>query len=181
MNVPKNAIGAAVGTKYCMASGNDIYVYDGQYGTWQKHISTVAPFEIGVYGGRAILFEGLVAEFMDGSEGEELSSLEGYMLNSTVEFADISEGGIYGVCPIEFTLLMWLGEQASLSLSIQCDGGEWEEIYHTTEKGKHIHRVRFTPHSRCDYYRLRIDGQKQWKLYSLSRSYSVNSSTQYWK
>ena len=177
-NVPQNAVGAGVGSKYYLSSGNDLYVYDGQYGTWQVHSAPMKVFDIGFFGGRAIVFGGLTAEYLDKKELEEASLFDN-VLNSTVEFADISEGGIYGVCPMEFTLLVWLGEQASLSLSIQCDGGAWEQIYHTTEKGKHIHRVRYTPKSRCDYYRLRLEGIGEWRLYSLARSYSECASLPY--
>ena len=180
VNVPNNVIGAGSGSKYYMAKGNKLYVYDAKCGTWQIHSAPMNIFDVGVFGGRAVAFEGLQAEYLDRAEGEEASPFDSSSnMLSRVEFADISEGGIYGVCPTEFTILASLGRDSELSLSISCDGGEWVPLWSTTEYGRHIHRVRFSPKTRCDYYRLRFDGEGEWKLYSLVRSYSVNASTHY--
>ena len=178
LDAPKNVVGAGVGSKYYMAKEDKLYVYDARYGTWQIHSVPMNIFDIGVFGGRVIVFEGLQAEYLDKTEGEEISPFDN-ALHSRVEFADISEGGIYGVCPMEFTLLASLEEGAELSLSISCNGGEFTQLWSTTETGKHIHSIRFSPKTRCDYYRLRLDGVGEWKLYSLARSYSVNASTPY--
>lgn len=176
--LPTAAVGIGCAQKYYMADGADLYVFDASKGIWQVHGVTDDIVDIGVFGGRAILFTSQYAEYVDKKQHEPVSD-EDCTRKSQVEFADITEGALYGVMPIEFVLGAWLGEGASLSLSICCDTGDWTQIWSTTECGKHVHRVRFSPKSRCDHYRLRLDGVGDWKLYSLARSYSVCASTPY--
>ncbi len=176
-SLPSGVRGVGFGSRYYMCSGSEIYVYDITCGCWHRWTSAMNIFDIGVFAGRVILFERLCAEYVDRRQDEQASGFDQIRMTSCVEFADITEGGIYGVCPIEFVLDMWLGDDSEMTLCVSCDGGEWEQAYKSSESGRHIHRVRFLPKTRCDSYRLRLEGVGEWRLHSLARSYSVAAGT----
>ena len=177
-DMPLSAIGGGFANKYYMAFQDKMYVFNIEYSTWQLYSDNVHITDVKAFDGRVVIFEGEYATYINKKE-EETTWSSDEKRQSVVEFADISEGSLWGVCPAEFAFCAWLGEGASLKLSISYEGGEWKEIHSTDKVGKHTHRVRFAPRERVDYYRLRLDGVGEWKLYSLGRSYSVNSSTPY--
>ena len=162
--------------KYYLADGESIFIYDTHSGTWHREsgervVSTL------VIDGRLMLFypEG-DAEYHRAEAGEVRVPVV-----SSVELADISEGALMGVMPMELVLLAELvSSDASLRVSLRYgDELDWDEVYSTIEGGRHIHRIRFSPKRRCDYYRLRLEGTGEWRLYTLARSYSVAASTSY--
>lgn len=175
----RGAIGAGSGSRYYMCSGTQIYVYDVTSGIWHGYGVSRPILDVGVYGGRTVIFEDAFAEYTEGKDTEGRIGSEADELYSIVELGDITEGALLGVIPCEFIFCASLGRGSSVRLSISYDGGEWSEIYSTSEEGKHTHRVRFSPRVRAQHYRLRFDGVGEWKLYSLSRSYTACASTPY--
>ena len=174
----RSAIAVGHLSRYYVAQGSDVYVYDSQIGAWHRLSYDADVIAMLVLGGRVVSFDGDEALYIEADEDEQEWWPDSEM-SSMVEFADISEGGLYGVMPCGFSLLAYLGEEARLTLSISYDGGEWQQIYTTAREGKHVHRVRFSPRERCSCYRLRLDGRGEWRLYSLSRSYAPCASVPY--
>ncbi|MBQ2863423.1 MAG: hypothetical protein IJE84_04535 [Clostridia bacterium] len=167
--------GIGCGSRYYAASGAYIYVYDLRYGTWhmlgqESDIRSLANID-----GRVVSFEHSDAYYVERDGRDEPCALNDGM-QSRVELSPISEGSLFAVCPVGFTFCAFLGEGASLRLSISYEDGEWQEIYSTDREGRHNHRVRTSHVGRAEYYRLRFDCAGEWRLYSLARSYTECAS-----
>lgn len=176
--VPKNTVGCGCGTKYYLADGEYLYVYDIQNGTWHKE-DGAGIVDMIVIGGRLVIaYDDTRVFYYQHDFDRDGVSFEA-PIKSCVEFADISEGSPYYITAGEITLRLWLDEGSELSMYISYDGGEYELIHSTTQPGKHSETVRYTPKQRCDHYRLKFEGVGAWKLYSMMRTYQVGSNVKY--
>ncbi len=175
---PKNAVGIGCRGKYYLSDGTFLYVYDTRYGTWHKEDGEGIVSMLSV-GGRLMLVFSDTRVVYHKYDEKEIDGTPEQSVRSTVEFADISEGSPYHIAAGEFTLRVWLGAGPKLTLYMSCDGGEWEEIWHTEREGKHSETVRYSPRTRCDFYRLKFEGVGEWKLFSLARSYRQETNMKY--
>ena len=166
--------GIAWGGKYYMATASRLYVYDTRYGAWTAEDMRGIVGML-VLSGRLMMLSDEGALYMDALPGERVAQVA----DSYVEFADISEGTMFGVNVSEFALRVWLGEGAKLKLSISCDGDPYREIWSTGREGRRTYTVRYSPMTRCESYRLRLDGEGEWKLYSLMRNYTATTNQRY--
>ena len=71
-------------------------------------------------------------------------------------------------------LRMMFSENASVTVSMSFDGGEYEVVDTITDTGKTSYVVTCRLH-RCDYYRIRLEGVGDYKLFALTREYSGGS------
>lgn len=166
--------GIAWGGKYYMATADRLYVYDTRYGAWTAEDMRGIVGML-VLSGRLMMLSDEGALYIDALPGEKVAQVA----DSYVEFADISEGTMFGVNVSEFALRVWLGEGAKLKLSISCDGDPYREIWSTGREGRRTYTVRYSPMTRCESYRLRLDGEGEWKLYSLMRNYTATTNQRY--
>ncbi len=182
---PLPTIGCADGIKYYFSDGMDLYVYDTRYGVW--HVESM-PREHGkiknmlcIGGNMIFVYSDGYAESIEKSDSTERAE----RVVSSVEFADICEGLERSLVPVEFTMRLLLAGGASFHLYIvygsydsetQTGESESELIYETSREGKHVHVVRFSPRRRCESYRLRINAEGGWRLYSLTRRYQISTN-----
>lgn len=65
-------------------------------------------------------------------------------------------------------LRMEVEENASVIVRVKYDHGDWENAGSLAPGKKRTEILAFIPH-RCDHYRIRIEGQGEWKLYALTK------------
>lgn len=164
--LPRGRCALGAGGRYYLADGEYIFVFDTYSRTWHR-ISGAGVCSLLFIGGRTALFcYGGSAQFLCARDGEERIENDSF-----AEFCDFTEGCIYGLLPVEFTLRARLGADSSLSLSVSVDGSDWQQILCIREKGDTVRSAHFLPRKRAQSYRLRLDGHGEWQVYSIARSY----------
>jgi hypothetical protein len=63
----------------------------------------------------------------------------------------------------------------TLGLFVSYDGGSWENVGYVQGKEKGLQTIPLIPR-RCDSFRVRLEGEGDWKLWALSREYSTGST-----
>lgn len=169
-------VGIGYEGKYYLADGESVFVYDTRSGAWHRESGEGVVALLCISGRLVLFYKDGSAQYHSALLGEAKDPFE-----SSVEFAEISEGALMGVIPMEFVLCADLvSGDAALRLLVKYEkADDWHEVYSTIEAGKHIHRVRFSPKRRCEFYKLRLEGTGEWRVHSLARSYSSALSTPY--
>jgi hypothetical protein len=161
---PKCALGA--GGRYLFSDGSFIFSYDVHGRAWHRLEGAGACALLRIGGREAVFYSDGRAEYLRAEAGEERIEADSF-----AEFAPFTEGGIYGVLPVEFTVRAKLARDARLSLSVACGRGDWQQILKIEEDGEQVRSVHFLPRTRADSYRLRLDGHGEWQVTSIARSY----------
>lgn len=178
-----NGVGGSDGIKYylsLMGEGGEshLFVLDTRTGMWHREDSIRVvgfAFENGLHlldeAGKLWRVKG------EAGEGEVLES----PFQSFAEFGDFTEyvsSGIYNPDKkglSTFQLRAELSPGASLTVKVKFDGEEdWRELKTLTADRKKSFVIPIIPR-RCDHWRLRLEGQGEWKLLSLSREFYEGS------
>ena len=99
----------------------------------------------------------------DGETAQETEPVESF-----AEFGDFTDGSLNRKAMSKLQLRMELEDGASVQISVQYDGGEWETLWYITQGKKRSIQIPIVPR-RCDHYRLKIAGTGMWRLYAMAR------------
>lgn len=176
------AVGGADDIKYYMYSGHLLYVYDTRYGIW--HIETIGNV---IYSfcniGAALFASGQVisgqldGKYLNTSKGVSLSAKEEAAPTSETVFADITEGTLYRKSYKRIRLRVKV-ESGTLRVYIAYDG-DYEkklllELSADDAGEKNIQKRDIIP-ERCDSFRLYIEGDGKYTVYSIDREYEIST------
>lgn len=172
----KNAVAGSDGSKYYVSMqdsrGNwHLFVYDTAKSMWQREDDKQI---IGFgWDGELCFLDADSTVWMGGNirnipGGEKEASVA-----SMVEWGDFVESDPNKKGVSKLQLRVDLDADAKLVLMIQYDSdGEWHEVKELTTTRKRSYYLPVVPR-RCDHFRLKIEAEGDWRLYSLVReSYS---------
>lgn len=95
-------------------------------------------------------------------------------LESLAEFGDFYEGSPDRKRLNAIQIRTELETGAELTVKISFNGGDFETIGTISNTGKKMYKLSIVPR-RCDYWRLRIEGVGDWKIYAIAREFSQGS------
>lgn len=176
----EDAVGGADGTKYYVSMRKEeevdsysLFVYDTRRGLWMREDDThaVAMCRSGkLYIKTYDDFLFTVSSLKEAQAGE----LEG-SFSSFAEFGDFYEGSPSKKVISKLYARIELEAGANVTFYISFDGGEWEKVSEiSAPSGKRSFTLPIIPR-RCDHYRIKIEGEGVWRLYSLSRESHAGS------
>jgi hypothetical protein len=170
----QNAVAGTDGRKYYAAvesaQGSELYVYDTTLGIWHRE-DDAAVMNIAWCAGELYMLLADGAVYMIGRvrtpQGEEEDRVE-----SMVEFGDFYSSTVEK--KTVRCLYFRVQTQGSLRLLVSYDGGPWQQAGQVwgTEMG--LQTIPLIPR-RCDRFRVRLEGDGDWKLWALSREYLTGS------
>ena len=177
----KNAVAGSDGVKYYVSMQDrsnewHLCVYDTRYQLWHKEDATRA-YGFAWNGDLFMLTANTI--WACGNIRGNYTKMEG-SVQSFVEFGDFIESSPNAKYVSKFQLRAELEASCILTVKIQYDSGEWEEIKRLESKklfGKEEKQSYVIPIKprRADHYRLRIEGTRDYKIYSLTRVYDNSS------
>ncbi len=170
----KNAVAGTDGRKYYVCAEADgetsLYVYDTVLGLWHRE-DAAEVMDFAWCGGELYMLLsggglwqiGRVRE-PDGTEEETVGSM--------AEFADFYDGtaGRKTIAHLYFRVQT----EQTLRLFVSYDGAPWQEAGCVRAGTKAIQTLHLIPR-RCDSFRVRLEGEGDWKLWALSREYLAGS------
>ena len=173
------AIAASDGTRYYaqlkVEGERALYCFDSGKGIWMKEDDPELlgmTYDQGtVYGlvrkdengGNRIIDISGSGDPFDGETAQETEPVESF-----AEFGDFTDGSLNRKAMSKLQLRMELEDGASVQISVQYDGGEWETMWYITQGKKRSIQIPIVPR-RCDHYRLKITGTGMWRLYAMAR------------
>ena len=176
----EKGVGGSDGIKYYLslhdascgdAEGYNLFCYDTRTRLWYREDDTRA------VGMAYCTGEGLYVMCSDGTVsiigGRAAQEGEG-VIESMLEFYDFTESSPDKKHVNSIQIRVKLSEGASLRVSMSFDDGEWHEIGYLNDPIKTSYVLPVKLH-RCDYYRIRLRGVGDYKLYSLTREFSPGS------
>ena len=176
----QKGVGGSDGLRYYVslqdrANGKwSLFCYDTRYKTWHREDETrVIGF---AYNNGLWMLTGEGKMLIIGAHPLLASGMCKIEENvpSMMEFYDITESNADKKYVNSLQLRMMLSENASVTVSMSFDGGEYEVVDTITDTGKTSYVVTCRLH-RCDYYRIRLEGVGDYKLFALTREYSGGS------
>lgn len=170
---PEAASAGSDGEKYYTSgvdkAGQAVFLcYDTRHKTWLREDGTLATDFVFVDG---------KLYFLAGNEiwcmsGTEEGAPEAEVL-SFAEFGDFYENSPNKKGMGSLQVLAEVAEGAALRALISYDGAAWMELGSLTGK-KQMHKLPLIP-GRCDFWRLRLEGRGDWKVYAIAREYYSGS------
>lgn len=170
----KNAVGGSDGRKYYVSMEDDggiwsLFVYDTQKGIWVREEKYLQILDFGKErdltfldtSGRIWLC-GNASEIPEDAQKEREASICSFL-----EFGDFiyASPDKKGISKLQLRLD---GESGcAIKILICYDSGSWEVIKELTVESKRSFYVPVIPR-RCDHFRLKIEAEGSWKLYSLA-------------
>ncbi len=169
----REAVGGSDGVKYYVSMKDaagvwQLFVYDTGKGMWHREDAReILGF---AWDGELYMLDvegriwlwGSARTVPEGAEEEK-------PLRSMAEFGDFTDGdpNVKGIGKIQ--LRIWLGAGAKVKILIQYDSdGVWREVRTLKATAKRSFYLPVIPR-RADHLRLRLEGEGQWRLYSLVR------------
>lgn len=170
---PVDCVAGTDGRRYYISgetkTGEDIFLcYDTQTKIWLREDSTRA--RAFAYAGGLYYLAGDEIWRVDASEEAEGLETE---LSSWAEFGDFYEGSPDRKNVSAIQVRAEVPEGAALRFKISFNGGAWQSIGEVMGP-KQMHKLPIIPH-RCDYWRLRIEGAGDWKIYAIAREFAAGS------
>ncbi|MEG1491642.1 MAG: hypothetical protein RR394_05255 [Oscillospiraceae bacterium] len=168
---PRACVGGSDGRKYYVSGlceGKSVLLcYDTRTKTWLREdacLVTDFAYADGLY-------------FLTGNEiwkveGGNVGTLEG-TVKSFAEFGDFYEGSPQRKGLAALQIRAELATGATLSAFVSYDGGAFVNIG-TISGDKQMHKLPMVPR-RCDFWRLRLEGVGDYKVYAIAREYSEGS------
>lgn len=154
------------GRRYYISLDSDgergMYVYDTATGLWHKE-DAFAATDMRLYG------RNLYALGADGCyiiSGDVGSSTETF--SSAVEFADFYDGTTDEKTVSKIQMRVEIDDGAVMFIKIKYDGGEWEHAGIINATKKRVWDIPIIPR-RCDHFRIKIECDGYFRLYSLTR------------
>ncbi|HIS49573.1 MAG TPA: hypothetical protein IAA80_03605 [Candidatus Gallacutalibacter pullistercoris] len=173
----QNARAGTVGDSYYISmqkpdGGWDLFVYDEASGLWHREDDTQVKWFARVGGelyfiagdnalytvnGSTSLYEG-----DEGSLGETEDPVQWFC-----ETGDMGGGLHEYLAGLQFCFQLAAG--SSVTVRLQYDGGEWEEIAQVTCSEKRVFTLPVIP-KRCVFLRIRLEGTGEMQLYSIAKT-----------
>ena len=173
----QNARAGTVGDSYYISmqkpdGGWELFVYDEASGLWHREDDTQVKWFARV-GGELYFIAGDNALYtVNGStslyEGDEgsLGEIEG-PVQWFCETGDMGGGLHEYLAGLQFCFQLAAG--SSVTVRLQYDGGEWEEIAQITSSEKRVFTLPVIP-KRCVFLRIRLEGTGEMQLYSIAKT-----------
>jgi hypothetical protein len=167
-----NGVSGAIGDKYYISvqdgAAYHLFVYDTKLGMWHREDNTKVSY-FTEYGGKLYYIDGITKKLRT-TEGADTD-----IIVWSAEFSDYAEKSFNKKYVSKLQLKIELEEDSIFEIDIQYDdSGIWEKI--TTLSGKtkkgQLVPVRIR---RCDYYKIRLSGAGQFKLYGIVKTYTEGS------
>ena len=173
----QNARAGTVGDSYYISmqkpdGGWELFVYDEASGLWHREDDTQVKWFARVGGelyfiagdnalytvnGSTSLYEG-----DEGSLGETEDPVQWFC-----ETGDMGGGLHEYLAGLQFCFQLAAG--SSVTVRLQYDGGEWEEIAQVTSSEKRVFTLPVIP-KRCVFLRIRLEGTGEMQLYSIAKT-----------
>ena len=173
----QNARAGTVGDSYYISmqkpdGGWELFVYDEASGLWHREDDTQVKWFARVGGelyfiagdnalytvnGSTSLYEG-----DEGSLGETEDPVQWFC-----ETGDMGGGLHEYLAGLQFCFQLVAG--SSVTVRLQYDGGEWEEIAQVTSSEKRVFTLPVIP-KRCVFLRIRLEGTGEMQLYSIAKT-----------
>lgn len=173
----QNARAGTVGDSYYISmqkpdGGWELFVYDEASGLWHREDDTQVKWFARVGGelyfiagdnalytvnGSTSLYEG-----DEGSLGETEEPVQWFC-----ETGDMGGGLHEYLAGLQFCFQLAAG--SSVTVRLQYDGGEWEEIAQVTSSEKRVFTLPVIP-KRCVFLRIRLEGTGEMQLYSIAKT-----------
>ena len=170
---PDNAAGGSDGVRYYVSgtdkNGSGVFLcYDTRFKTWIKEDDTLATdfaFADGLY-------------YLSGNEIWKIESADGCTaeapVSSIAEFGDFYEGSPQKKSLSSVQILADVPDGAELRAYMRFDDdASWTQVG-TLTGTKRMHLLPVLSR-RCDFWRLRLEGVGQWKVYAIARQYAQGS------
>lgn len=181
----KNAVGGSDGIKYYVSMENSqgewsVFVYDTSRGLWHREDGRKAVAFARQSGNLCALWEDgclwLMSNPVDVPEGAE----EEPPVNWIAEWADLYGGSDKSPYPgkkgiSKLILRLAVEEGAQVTVEISYDGGDWEQAAVLDGSKKRSYYLPVIPR-RADYYRLRLHGVGEARVYSITKEYYSGSA-----
>lgn len=168
--LPLNAAGGSDGDKYYL-SGTDaegkseLLVYDTRCKLWTREDGRAAT-DFCWYDDALWFRSGNELWCEERKTGQTSEGI----IASFVEFGDFREGSPDKKVCVAFQIL----SEGTVTVKFQKDGGAWETIGTVTGTNKQMHRLPIV-NRRCDFWRLRLEGSGDWKVYEIAREFELGS------
>lgn len=174
-----DAVGGSDGMKYYVSMKSitdgtwNLFCYDTRYRLWFREDSTEAVGFANYDGLRMLAADGTLYRIGAFTDSEDGDIGEG-PVSSMMEFFDITESSPdrKHLCKLQLRIMLSQGAEVSVYMSF--DDGEYIHLGTLTKEGKDSYYLPVPLH-RCDFYRIRLCGKGDWKLFSLNREYSPGS------
>ncbi len=165
--IPSCVCALGAGGKYYFSDGEYLYIRDVHSATWHKEEARLLRSMLNISGRVVLFFEDGQALYHRAEPWEEKCP----PTESFAELGDFTDGCVFGSIPVEFTLRVRIGEGARLALFVSTPAGVRQEVWRTEQAGSYISTARVIAQLRCDSYRLRLEGEGDFQVYSIARSY----------
>jgi hypothetical protein len=171
----QNAVAGTDGRKYYVAvesgDGRDLYVYDTVLGLWHRE-DDAAVMDFAWCDGELYMLTQEGEVYMTGRIRTPAGQEE-TCVHSLVEMGDFYSSTLER--KILNRLYFRVQTTGKLRLFVSYDGGTWEGVGYVQGKEKGLQTIPLIPR-RCDSFRVRLEGEGDWKLWALSREYSTGST-----
>ena len=171
----RNAVGGSDGERYYISMQDSggrfhLFVYDTRTGLWHREDKTHAVgfcFEGGLY---CLCADGTLFTTQEDAVGTVEETV-----TSMCEFADFTAGSPNHKGITKLQLRVEIEPNAVLRVEIMYDSnGIWQTVQTLAAQGKTSCYLPVIPR-RCDHFRIRLSGQGEWKLYSLTCEQYIGS------
>lgn len=100
---------------------------------------------------------------------------EWFDMESMIEFGDVMNDTTNKKLKLNISVTAEVETRSELKFYVSCDGLPYEFLGEIKgESSKQTHKFSYVP-TRCDYYRLKVEGKGLWKIYAISNGYTPGS------
>ena len=178
------AVGGSDGKDYYVcftdkAGETSLYVYDTAHYIWFKHDDLNVKNFVYHKGDLTALVEKAdgSTEVMRIGQKKAETPIDGewFDLESIIEFGDVMNDTTNKKNVSNLAVVAEVEAKSELKFYISCDGNEYMPLGEIKGKSKkQIHKFSDVP-TRCDYYRIKVEGKGLWKIYARSNGYFSGS------
>lgn len=179
-----NAVAGSDGKDYyvCLtdkAGESALFVYDTTHFLWFKHDDVKITSFAYHKGDLTALVEkenGDTEVMRIGQKNAEVPIAgEWFDMESMIEFGDVMNDTTNKKLKLNISVTAEVAPKSELRFYVSCDGMPYEFLGKIEGKSnKQTHKFSFVP-TRCDYYRLKVEGKGLWKIYAISNGYTPGS------
>lgn len=179
-----NAVAGSDGKDYyvCLtdkAGESSLFVYDTTHFLWFKHDDVKITSFAYHRGDLTALVEKENGDTEVMRIGQKIAEVpiegEWVDLESMIEFGDVMNDTTNKKLKLNISVTAEVEPKSELRFYVSCDGGSYEFLGKIEGKSnKQTHKFSFVP-TRCDYYRLKVEGKGLWKIYAISNGYTPGS------
>lgn len=179
-----NAVAGSDGKDYyvCLtdkAGESALFVYDTTHFLWFKHDDVKITSFAYHKGDLTALVEKENGDTEVMRIGQKIAEVpiegEWVDLESMIEFGDVMNDTTNKKLKLNISVTAEVAPKSELRFYVSCDGGSYEFLGKIEGKSnKQTHKFSFVP-TRCDYYRLKVEGKGLWKIYAISNGYTPGS------